>query len=246
MALSKKAVAKIHAAIAKVFARAKTAFLGKDYGEDKVIKIHTLGSIYDEASLAGGAPPDSSAREVIQAVAESYLEAQEAAAKARVVKEVSAALQEAEHSGTKTDVPTVLGGALASTWGEVTAGVRRIVESEATTARNLGALEGIALVNEEAGIKDPVMFFVIVRDSRVCGECRKLHLWVDGVTPRLWYRSEISSGYHKHGDGTPCMSGLHPHCRCTPSTLMPGWGFTAGGMLTYVGPGHDEMAKQRA
>lgn len=248
--LSKKAIERIQAAVAKVFDRAKAKLLGKDYGTVKAIRISgpTVGDLYEEAALANGAPPDAETRTVIETVAENYLEAQQAAATARVVKDISAALVDARARGEEVDVPVVLGGALAETWGAVTAGVRRIVESEATTARNFGALEGISFINEKAGIEDPVMFFVVARRVHAdapCEECVRLHLMPDRITPRLWLRSEISSGYHTKGDATPCMCGLHPHCRCVPTTLMPGWGFNGSGKVTFISPSHDEFKAQR-
>lgn len=249
MPLPKSAVDRIHAAITKIFVQAREMLLGADYGRPKGIRVtavpKSLVELYGSAALAGGGEPAEETASVIRTIAEGYLDAQEASAKARVVQEVGAFVQDAA-AGSQKELATALGGKLAETWGQVTAGVRRIVESESTVARNLGALEGIAAINEQAGVKDPVIYFVVVRDNSLCPECRRLHLLSDGVTPRCWLRSEVVSGYHRHGDQVPSLCGLHPHCRCSPATLLPDWGFTPGGMLTYISPGHDELARQRS
>ena len=130
-------------------------------------------------------------------------------------------------------------------WGDVTTHVHTILDSEINTARNVSIVEGITEYNASVGVDDPVMFFVIVRDGNVCNECIRLHMMPDGVTPRVWKMSEIGSGYHKKGDPNPKIAGLHPHCRCCPTTLLSGFGFNSSGMVTFIGKGHDEFAKQR-
>ena len=37
----------------------------------------------------------------------------------------------------------------------------------------------------------------------------------------------------------------HPNCRCSLTTVLPGYGFDSAGMLTYVGKDHDEYVNQR-
>ena len=95
------------------------------------------------------------------------------------------------------------------------------------------------------GDEDPVVYFVTVRDEHLCAECRRLHLMEDGSTPRLWRSSEVGHAYHKRGDPDPKVHGLHPHCRCTPVSLAPGYGFDAAGRPTFVRLGHDALAEQR-
>jgi len=97
--------------------------------------------------------------------------------------------------------------------------------------RNVGILEGIVKTNAVAGVEDPTVFFVVVRDGVLCGECKRLHMLEDGVTPRVWKLSEVGHGYHKKGEQFPKVGGLHPHCRCVLSTLLPGYGFNEGGFV---------------
>lgn len=249
--LSKGAIKRIHSALDTLFARARTLLLGKDYGTAKGIRISTsdattLQGLYSAAAKASGAEPDADVANTIRAIADNYLEAQLATAKAKVVADVASVLQEAEAKGVDTDVATVLGGRLSETWGSLTSGVRRIAETETTSGRNLGLLEGINKVNAFNNVEDPTVFWVIVRDAHVCKECVSLHMRADGVTPRVWKLSEVAGGYHKKGDLVPSVRGLHPHCRCMCATLLPGWGFDGGGKTKYIDPEHDEYASQHA
>jgi hypothetical protein len=44
-------------------------------------------------------------------------------------------------------------------------GVKRILDTEASNARNMGSLDGIIKVNAFSGIEDPIVYFVVVRDN---------------------------------------------------------------------------------
>jgi hypothetical protein len=98
-------------------------------------------------------------------------------------------------------------------------------------------------MNASEAVEDPVVFWIIVRDQYCCDECRDIHM-KDGV-PRVWKMSEVNSGYHKKGDDRPSVEGLHPHCRCQITTLLPGYGFNAAGFVTYKGNGWNEFDYQR-
>jgi hypothetical protein len=110
---------------------------------------------------------------------------------------------------------------------EMATHVEAIVDTEASNARNVSLMDGIVRINAARGIDDPVVYFVVVRDNVTCDECIKLHLLKDKRTPRVWKLSEVGQGYHKRGDDHPKIGGLHPHCRCTMVTLLPGFGFKA-------------------
>lgn len=246
--LSKAVVKKIWSAVDRVFDRAVARFLAKPPADKRVfigVKSRvTLPQLFEAASAEEHARADKSTLDSLLAIAEGYVEAQRHATKARVVKAVESWLNEAHAGGVDTDVATVLGGELAGVWKTAADGMHKIVASESNIARNTGALDGIVKFSNARGIEDPVVFFVVVRDDTLCGECRRLHLMPDGVTPRLWHLSEVAQGYHKKGDERPSLGGLHPHCRCSLATMSPGFGFDESGMVTYVSPEHDEMAKQ--
>lgn len=244
------AIKLIERAVDTLFDRAKARYLGPSSLPKRIYlgfrSEFSLPGIFYSAAREERAIPDQKIMQALIQNAGNYLDSYRAATKAQVVKKVQAFLQQAELSGVKTDVETVLGGQLADVWAKATNDVKRMIDTEATGARNMGTLEGIIGVNANQGIEDPVVFFVVVRDQHLCDECKRLHLLDDEVTPRAWYLSELGHGYHKKGDDNPKVSGLHPHCRCTMVTLMPGYGFDAGGMIKFKGVDHNEIDRQRS
>jgi hypothetical protein len=248
--LPRGAVARIHKAVDTVFDRILTRFLERPQG-DKRIYIGakpprtTLPEIFRAASASERVKTDETILSGLMEVAKSFLDAQRERTKAHTVKAVQGWLHEAHAAGVDTDLSTVLEGELARVFGKAHDGVKRILDTEATTARNMGTLDGIVKVNAASGIEDPVVYFVVVRDIDLCSECLRLHMLDDEKTPRVWYLSELGHGYHTKGDDRPKVSGLHPHCRCSLVTLMPGYGFDDAGMVDWIGLDHDEMKKQR-
>lgn len=247
--LTPAAIKRIYKAIEDLYDRAKIRLLGPSAVPKRIYfshsPFHSLPGLFSQAAKEEGVRPNEQVLHQLLQVAGSYLDAQKERTKARVVNEVSATLTEAHHAGVDTDLPTVLGGKLSEVWGETANNVRRIVETEATHTRNVGVLEGISRVNAAAGIEDATIFFVVVHDDDLCSECERIHLMEDGKTPRLYRMSEVGAGYHKKGQNNPKMGGLHPNCRCSITTLMPGYGFNSAGLVVYVKKGHDELAKQR-
>lgn len=247
--LSGAALKLIDSLIDQMFDRAKSRFLGKGSIDKRILfgrkSRMSLPGLYLTAAEAEGVNGNPRVLKSLLSVAENYLDASRANAKAKVVNEVSSFLADAKAQGIDTDVETVLNGKLTDVWGEVGKNVKTIIDSEAQNGRAFGALEGIVKINEDVGENDPVVYFVVVHDEHLCDECKRLHLNEDDVTPRLWRLSECKAGYHKRGDNEPSIAGEHPHCRCTIATLMPGYGFDHNGHVTYKGPKWDEWEKQR-
>jgi intein/homing endonuclease len=230
LTIGNAAIKKIQNAVVALFARAKARLLG--YKPPKEIRIAvisssgspgrplgvredlSLPSIFDSSARAEGFSPSPEVREALNRVASGYLDAHSELAKVRVVNAVQNWLSQAESSGTKTDIDTVLGGELAELMGKVTTGVKAIVETESTRARNAGTLDAVTKIAAIRGVDDPNVFFVIVRDEHVCSECLRLHQ-LDGTIaskPKVYKLSEVGHGYHKKGQDSPKVSGLHPHC----------------------------------
>jgi hypothetical protein len=247
IALTRGVVKLIHAAVDRLFDRAIHRFTGKPIGDKKIFigpaPRVTLSSLFNLASAEEHAKADESVLESLVRIASGYMEAQRETAKANVTHSVESWLNDAKTQGVKTDVQTVLGGELAELWGKTTNAMHKIVDTESTKARNVGSLDALVRVNAAMGVKDPIVYFVVVRDGDLCEECKRLHLMPDGVTPRLWLLSSLKSGYHKKTDDVPSVGGLHPHCRCSLVTLMEGYGFEDG-RVSYIAHGHDEYAKQ--
>lgn len=251
--LGKAAVKLIHKAVESIFAKAKSRLFNRPLPRDVAFTTKmgvqrsselSLPGIFVQASIEERNRPNKELLESLERVAEGYLDAHQEATKARVVHAVDTFLRDAEQKGVKTDVATVLGGQLEKVFGKLKSDLNRIADTEATIHRNVGTMDGIVKVNASQSIDDPLVIFIVVRDDVTCSECLKLHLLEDGVTPRVWRLSEVANGYHKKGDPVPSIGGLHPHCRCSIVTILPGYGFDGGGKIIYKGASHDEGKKQ--
>lgn len=247
--LSLKAIKAVEKAVDKLFDRAKARTLGPQSVDKRIyIGINpelSLPGIFAQAAIEERNRPDHDLLHGLMSIAESFIEAQRASTKAKVVKTVTSTLSQAYAQGIDTDLTTVLGGQLATVWEQATAGMKRIIETEATNVRNVGVLDGIVKANIASNVEDPTVFFIVVRDKHLCEECERLHMMEDGITPRLWYLSEVQHGYHKRGDNFPSLGGEHPNCRCTLSTLMPGYGFDDKGFVSYIREGYIAIEEQR-
>lgn len=244
------AIKRIETSVDNVFDALKRRVLGESMVGKRIYvsSVHhlSLPGLFEAAAREEGVAPNARTLHQILKVASGYIDSQREKAKARVVNEVQSFITDAHRAAEKPDVEVVLGGRLQELWSDTIAQARRIVDTEAQHTRNVGVLEGVVKVNASMGIDDPTIYFVVVRDKSLCGECKRLHMLDDGVTPRVWKLSEVGSGYHDKGDSNPKTGGLHPHCRCTIVTLLPGYGFTPAGFVTYVAKDHDEYARQRA
>jgi hypothetical protein len=248
LTLTKGIVRLIEDAVDKLYDRAKARFLGKPPIDKRISFSFTprvnLVSLFTAANTEERNRPDLDLLNSLLKIADGFIESQRINTKTQVVKAVDAWMNEAHAKGVKTDVETVLGGELAKVWSKASNGLHKIFDAEASNVRNVGTLDSIIKVNAGSGIEDPVVYFVVVRDDDLCDECRRLHLMPDGVTPRLWHLSDVGHGYHKKGDEDPKIGGLHPHCRCSLVTLLPGYGFVDG-KVEFIKLDHDEMKKQR-
>jgi hypothetical protein len=247
--LSKGATKKIEAAIEELFDRAKVRMLGPNATGKRIIvsfvRDFSIPGLYEAAAREEGAIPNQETLDSLTRIASNYLDATMARTKARMINEINASLRDASLSGESVDVRTILGGKLSDVWRDVSTQVHAIIDSEASNAKNVSIMESILKVNAAEGIDDPIVYFVVVRDNVLCDECKRLHLMDDGKTPRLYKLSELGHGYHKKGEDDPKVGGLHPHCRCTLVTLMPGFGFSKEGFVKYVGRNHNEWSRQR-
>ncbi len=243
--MKNQTIGRIQDAIENLFERMKSRFLGVRL-VDKTLTITadrpdlTLAGIATAAAADDGAKMSPKTLLGIVNIAGSYMDAAKERAKAEVIQYVLAAEQEGQPTA------SALAGKLTDVWSKVSRDVMRIADTETQRSRATGTLEGITMLNLQAGIDDPTVFFVVVRDGRRCSECTRLHLMPDGITPRVWKMSEVGTGYHTRGENNPKVNGLHPHCRCSLATLMPGYGFDASGMVRFVGRDHNEYANQRS
>lgn len=252
MALSQKAIAAIHSAVDDLYNKIKVRYLGAGAddrtGSKKFVITHnpslTLPALYADSASDDGAKPKTATAQSLVDVAKGYLDASQAATRAKVVHAVDSYLRNAQLKGVETNASTVLGGQLAELWGTVTTDVKRILESEATKARNVGSLEGIVKINAARGIDDPTVAWLGPNDKETCEECKRIYLMPDGITPKVYKLSEASSSHHHRGEDSPKIQGLHPACRHTMVTILPSYGFE-NGKISFISLDHDEYAKQR-
>jgi hypothetical protein len=175
--------------------------------------------------------------------ANGYVDSLKSKAKTNVAERIDALARESrakKEKFTKADVQEILDEEL----GKAKSHLKAIAESESTKLRNVGTLMNISRIAANLGDDDPTVFFIVVKDDVTCEECKRLHLMPDGSTPRLWKFSELSQGYHKRGENSPSVFGLHPHCRCTLTYLSQGFGFDKSGRLKYQAENYDAHSKQ--
>lgn len=248
--ISKTTRKAIDLAIDRLFERAKARLLGPDPRKGKSISFSyipefTLSGLFIAASKEEGvSTPNHDLLAGLLKIAESYMDAQKEAAKAKVIQSVQSFIQDTSTKRGKTDIESVLGEQLTDLWTKIHADVRKVVETETTVARNMGVDDAIQRISAMAGVEDPVVYFVTVRDASRCNECTRLHLMPDKTTPRVYLRSQVKAGYHKRGEDSPSVGGLHPHCRCVMSVLTPGFGFDSGGRVVWKSYGWDQLKEQ--
>lgn len=240
----------IHKALDTLFDRVKARVLGPQSVSKHVAidynHMLSLPGIFESAAREEGYIPDMKTLKQLLNIAGGYIDATRSQTKARVVKEVTAFLQDAYAAGVKTDLATVLGGKLAEVFDQTKNSLRRIIDTECNQVKNVGVLEGITRINAAQGVENPMVFWVSVNDESRCDECTRLHCMPDGITPRVWLLSEIGHAYHKRGDGTPKIGGLHPNCRCTLAGLSTGYGFDSDGRVMYKNRYYNEYESQHS
>jgi len=251
--LSRGGARQIHSAIDDIFENLKVRALGPQAIKGKRLYVGfrrdtSIPGIFEGAAREEGIRPDLDLLDSLTRVAGNYIDGTASRAKAKVTNAIDSWLREqsaVKKPATEDALREKLRESLDSIWKEMTTHVETILDTEASQARNVSLMDGIVKVNALRGIDDPVVYFVIVRDTKTCQECKRLHLLDDMKTPRVWRLSEVGHDYHQRGEDNPKIGGLHPHCRCTMVTLLPGFGFKDDGGLGFIAPGHDEYEKQR-
>lgn len=238
--LPARVVKLIASRVGSLFDKIKSQFLGRpgksmffSYDKDK-----SLAGLYEAASRHGGGSPDISDLEHLTDTSDRYLEALKLKTINKVVDDLN------NHLSTGQATSATIHEKLQESWKDVTSQLKRIIETESNGAHNVAALNGIMKVNAAIKNEDPYVYFICVKDSALCKECRRLHLLADGITPRVWRLSEVSHGYHKRGNDYPSIWDLHPNGRCVIDTILPGFGFK-GGAVSYKGKNYDVLKDQR-
>jgi hypothetical protein len=119
-----------------------------------------------------------------------------------------------------------------------------IANAETNRAVNTGTALQISKVGESLGIKDPTVFFIVVRDERSDPETIRLHLLPNEIN-RVWKLSELGNEYHKKGDHNPKVQGTNPNCRCHLTILAPGFTISGLNRVSFKALNWDEYAYQK-
>jgi hypothetical protein len=244
--LSKGATKEIGHYVDRIFDQVKARMLGPDFVSNRnAVFYHkepySLPGLYRAAALNESVKPNEAVLMTLAKVAESYLNAQQEVTKARVLHAVNVYLA----TPSEKPIEEVLGQELTDVWTKVTEEVTKIANSEAITARNMGTLEGIVKTNAIMGVEDPIVAFIGPLDENTCKECRRVLYINGGPVPKVFKLSEVSHAYHERGTDTPSISGMHPNCRHSIITMMPGYGFDEAGRIKFKGLAHRELDHQR-
>lgn len=193
---------------------------------------------FDDTAIEYGGRPHAEARDALTEAGENYMRALEERTVGAALRALHAAVPE-DGEASAEQAQRVLGPIFEAAGRSLEMAAR----SEVTGFRNVAAVSGIVASSADFGVQDAIVYFVTA-PLAVCEECMRLHRMPDRITPRLWLMSEVGAGYHKRGEDTPKLNGLHPNCRCTLASLLPGYGFS-GGKVVYKGGDYDELALQR-
>jgi len=177
-------------------------------------------------------------------IADSYVDALKDRTKAQVMNDISAYVSDMSNQNKPINMKKI-GNIFEEKMDKAKTHFEMIAGVESNKASNTGTALQIVKVAENAGDNDPTAFFIVTVDDRTGPYEFILHLLPDGVTPRLWKLSEITSSYYKPGDQYPSLCGLHPNCRCKITYLPPGYGFDSKGKIQFIALGHNELKSQR-
>lgn len=232
--LRKVLIQAIEKEIDSLFDLAQTKFLGDG--------SMSLRGMYEAAAREENAQIDESALHGMAITAQHFLDGLRSRAKGMTIQLV----QSFTIKGIKKeDIDLYMRPLLDKIWSDISNNMRTILECEIQRAKNMGLLQGIIKQNSYVGVDDPLIYFETAKDHLICDECRDLHLLSNGATPRVWKFSELSGGFHKKGQKTPKIQGLHPSCRCALRTILPGYTFSKSGRIQWAGVLHNEWKKQR-
>lgn len=122
-----------------------------------------------------------------------------------------------------------------------------ILETEAKKTQNLAAMDGVLEVGKSVGVEDPVVFWRGRVDGKLCKKCRSMyHCESNIMIPRVTLMSKVKPGYLKYKEWQEGDVYLNAHARCrhSMSIILPGYGFSPGGSLEFMGGEHSELDAQ--
>lgn len=249
--LSKGAIVELNRRVDEMFDRLLTRLLGGSFtGKHMFIQVDpvlSLPGLFSAAVSSEGGYLDQDLLQNLADIVKHLVNKQREEAKAVTVRRIQGILEDVKAGRIEPEhFRSHIEGELTDTWARISSGVERVVNTESQHALTIGLKDGIEQMNAHRGIPDPAVVFIVKNDAALCDECRKVHLCADEKTPRVWLHSEVSSDYHVRGEFKPSWHRMHPHCRCTLATVLPGFGFDGAGRVTYIRAGWLERDYQQA
>lgn len=249
--LSKGAVVELNRRVDELFDRLLTRLLGGSFSGKHLYITHdpvlSMPSLFAQAAASEGGSVDHDLLQNLADVTKHFVDAQRASAKATTVRRIQMLLEDVKAGRIEPEnFRNHVESELIDTWGRITSNVERVTNTESQHVLTMGLREGINQMSAVRGISDPVVVFIPKNDAALCDECRKTHLCPDETTPRCWLSSEVSSDYHVRGERRPSFHLMHPHCRCSLATVLPGFGFDAAGRVTFIKSDFSERDYQQA
>lgn len=245
--LSNATIKSIHEIIDKMYDKIRlrvTGYMPKTISIRNYIPELTMKGIFDAVNREERNVPNQDLINSLISIAQTYVDSQRENTKAQVIANLDTLLQESALKGIKTSPESAINSQLTDVWKKTTENLKRIVDTEVNTVKNVGALDSIVKINLSMGVEDPVVAMIGPIDDKTCDVCKDLYLQNDGLTPKVYKLSECTQGYYKRGSNIPSLLGSHPSCRHSLVTLVSGYGFK-NGKLSYIGSEHNEYENQR-
>ncbi len=200
------------------------------------------GLFYASAAQNGRAPLTDNDMVSSLDIASNYVDSLRSTTKARVRQELNVNVEKYKDLGSN-DFREKIENVMEDVFGKLESDFNRIVAAESTKMKNVGASSSIERVARDQHDDNPNVAFLVVHDNKLCNECKRLHT-IGGVIPRVWRLSEMKQSYHKKGEDSPSVSGLHPHCRCQICFIPKGYTFDSSGTMVWKSPGFDVYLEQ--
>jgi very-short-patch-repair endonuclease len=148
-------------------------------------KDYSLPGIFASATEAEGGRVDTDLLSGVAEIARQYIEKHRGEAKAKTRHSIQSLLQDL-HRGRidSNEFQNTCESEMHELWDSIRSNVERVVVTSNENAKTMGLRDGIIQINSGLGVDDPVVFFIPVKDDRLCLEqSEKVCLFRKGAKP---------------------------------------------------------------
>lgn len=247
MKISPKQRILITESVNDIFYRLQARLLGRFFKGPKIYfsvvdetdPIHTLEGAYRYTlKTLYGADAEASEQDIkdLTDISHNYMEAER-------LKRVNKILQDIAAADTRREAAK----AVSENIDKATSYMDTLAVTETRIVQAHAEKDGITRLASSIGIDDPIVAKLGITDTKLCKACRKLwHRPGNIAIPRVYKLSELKDGYNKsQNDPIATHNPTHPNCRHVLTMIPPGYGFDQGGVIKFIGFGHDEYAHQQ-